>query len=255
MKKAQFAVIVLLVLVLIALAVLIVLQFSNPFITGKAIIGTDKTSGSGNVVSKTFDLSDFNEVEIRGKGDLFVSQGEEYSVRVVAEDNLFSFLNPRIEGNRLVVGERKVLFYNTEPIKIYVKMPYPENLIISGSGNINSQSQINVDRLEITISGSSKINMDLDVNELETKISGSGEADYAGKSAVHKISISGRGTVDAFELESQETDVSITGSGDVEVYANEELDIKIGGLGDVKYKGSPKITQSIAGRGKVESMN
>lgn len=251
-KSGQAAVIVLLILVLIAVVILIGLQLPNSFITGNVISG-DKVVGSGKVITESFDFSDFDEIEILGRGNLFITQGNNYNVRIEAEDNIMGLLNPRVEGDKLVIGERRLLFYNEKPINIYVQMPEVEEIKISGSGDIKSQNKIREDVLNVEISGSGDVEMSLNVEELETGIAGSGDFYYEGKVKEHTVSISGSGKLRGFDLQTEKTSVKISGSGNAEIYATEELDIKIFGSGNVQYKGTPKLTQSISGTGKVES--
>jgi len=253
MKRAQTAIVVLLVLILVAMLVIIFIQLAGP-ITGRIISGVgERIYGSGTVVSRQYDLSDFKDVEIKGKGDLFIEQDDDFGVKVVAEDNILDPLNPRVEGDKLIIGDKKLFFYNTKPIKIYVSMPDVDTIRVSGSGDIKSQEQIKTKELNIIVAGASDINMNLDVEKLGTKISGSADAYYKGKVIEHDIGISGSGDIEAFDLTSERTDITISGLGDVEVDASSGLNIQISGSGTVTYQGSPQITQSISGVGKIRN--
>jgi hypothetical protein len=57
--------------------------------------------------------------------------------------------------------------------------------------------------------------------------------------------------VHLFGLASLRAEVSIAGSGDVEVSATEALSASIAGSGDVHYRGKPAVKRSIAGSGDV----
>jgi hypothetical protein len=57
--------------------------------------------------------------------------------------------------------------------------------------------------------------------------------------------------VDADGLRAAEVDVSIEGSGDVEVHATRRLAVSIEGSGSVSYAGDPEVTQRIEGSGDV----
>jgi len=202
MRKAQASVVVLLILVLIAIGFLILLQFS-PIITGNIISVGDRTQGSGRVISKTYDFSDFKEIEILGRGNLFITQQDDYSVRITAEDNILELLDPRVQGDKLIIGERRLLFTNTENINIHVSLPELERVYVAGSGDIKSQNKIKEDNLKIDIDGSGDVDMDVELNELNTRISGSGDCNYWGHSYNHNLVISGGGDINAFNLETK----------------------------------------------------
>ena len=55
-------------------------------------------------------------------------------------------------------------------------------------------------------------------------------------------------------LASQEVEVSIAGSGEVEVRAQSRLKVEIAGTGAVSYWGSPELTSEIAGSGQVSRL-
>ena len=67
--------------------------------------------------------------------------------------------------------------------------------------------------------------------------------------------VKGSGDVDAFDLQTRNSSVVITGSGNSRVSAADKLQAKITGSGDVLYKGHPQISQSITGSGKVKDRN
>jgi hypothetical protein len=57
------------------------------------------------------------------------------------------------------------------------------------------------------------------------------------------------------DLLSENTKVTIAGSGDVEIFASKQLDVNISGAGDVKYKGNPSVNKSVAGAGDIRKIN
>jgi hypothetical protein len=61
--------------------------------------------------------------------------------------------------------------------------------------------------------------------------------------------------VQAGDLDSQDTTITIGGSGDVVVWARRELAINISGSGTVSYWGDPTISRrDIAGAGDINPM-
>jgi len=259
LKKAQrgllSALIVLMVILIILIAILIFIQVS--FFTGFAITGwfpsVDFIEDSP-IKMQSYELEGFNKIDVQGKGNLFLTQDEEYDVKIEAEENVLELLDVKVEDETLIIGKKRTLLIGKKLINIFISMPETREIKISGSGGITSENQIKGDELDIRIAGSSDVEMDLEVDKLITKISGSGDIVYQGIAENHVISIAGSGDINALELESEITHVIISGSGDVEVYTTEELDIQISGFGNVKYKGDPEISQSVSGRGKVRSV-
>lgn len=62
---------------------------------------------------------------------------------------------------------------------------------------------------------------------------------------------SGAGNILAFDLISETTIISLSGTGKAEVYVDQLLDVTITGAGSVYYKGKPTIIQNITGSGSL----
>ena len=61
----------------------------------------------------------------------------------------------------------------------------------------------------------------------------------------------GSGNIRAGNLVSEESEVEIAGSGNVEVNSSNSLDVHIMGSGEVKHRGSARVSTSIQGSGSV----
>ena len=84
-------------------------------------------------------------------------------------------------------------------------------------------------------------------------VSGAGDVNLTGRVEDQVVRLSGFGRYQAFNLESQQASVTISGAGGANVWAMETLDVTISGAGDVKYYGSPTVTPNISGVGRIQS--
>lgn len=86
-------------------------------------------------------------------------------------------------------------------------------------------------------------------------MSGSGKIIASGTAKRIRTTISGSGEVRAADLEVEECEVRISGSGDVEVNVKQALDATISGSGSVSYRGNPnQVNSHSSGSGKVRKM-
>ena len=68
--------------------------------------------------------------------------------------------------------------------------------------------------------------------------------------------ISGSGDIEALDMKTKRCDISISGSGDAEVWATDEIKASISGSRDIKYKGdAPKVHARASGSGDVRPIN
>jgi len=107
---------------------------------------------------------------------------------------------------------------------------------ISGSGNL-ALNGLNQDRLELSIRGSGSIRGDGKVQNTDLTIRGSGDINIAKvETAVAKVEIRGSGNTDI--APSEEADISIRGSGDVNLHTNpKKLETQIRGSGRIHNLG------------------
>ncbi len=236
----------------LVLSIFVIAVSSCRFTGGKRI------TGNGNMASENRNLSGFTGIEIAGPFDVYLSQGDQYSVRIEGDQNLLEYVETDLHGDMLEIGNREG--FNIRPrksMKVYITSPRIEELEVAGSGSIVSQTSFSSPgRMKLTIAGSGGISLSqVDAPEIQSEIAGSGSITVKGATRKFQAEIAGSGEIHAFNLLSEMTDVEIAGSGDVEVFASKSLDVTIAGAGDVKYKGSPTVSQSKAGSGSVRKVD
>ena len=75
------------------LTVLIIGLFSS------ACGGAETIQGSGNVTSESRNVSNFNEVELQGIGNLTVQQTGSESLTIEAEENIIPYLKTEVQDS------------------------------------------------------------------------------------------------------------------------------------------------------------
>ena len=212
---------------------------------------SDCVKGSGNVVTETVNVSEFDSVSLDGTGNLFVSQGA-HSVRIEAEDNIFEIIKIKIEGTKLEIEYEKCIA-NTKPVNIYVTAPNFKKFEIEEAGKLESETKLSGTNLEIKIDGSASVDLDLAIQQLIIDIDGSGSnIVLEGTATKHVVEIDGMANINAFDLATEETAITVSGTTSSEVNATKELSVIINGAGTVIYMGEPEVSQTINGTGTVK---
>ena len=216
------------------------------------------TRGSGRVVSESREVSGFDQVSLSGSGELTITQGDEESLTVEAEDNVMSTIKTEVKGDTLYISQSSTWWrplVPTKPVKFDLTMKEISGVNVSGSGTVDAAS-IKTDDLDLDVSGSGKVDIgSLTVETLEVDVSGSGEFNLSGQVTTQKIDISGSGKYRAGELESETVTLEVIGSGNATVWATETLDVEISGSGKVEYYGSPRVSQDISGSGSITALD
>jgi len=214
-----------------------------------------QVKGSGNLASEDRPVSGVREVSLQGFGDMIITQADQESLTVEADDNLMEYIETRMQGDRLVIKMRDNISFSTDhDIRFLLAVKDLDKVQVSGSGNVESAS-LDVSSLDVVISGSGNVRVDdLKATDLSVKISGSGNFDLQGQVESQDIEISGSGDYRAGDLQSDKTNVRISGSGNVTVWVEELLDVHVSGQGRIRYYGQPKLTQDFSGQGDLESL-
>ena len=236
---------------------------------------TNSIVGSGDIVTQTFDVSNFDRVNLEGIGSVFVEQGETESLSVQTDDNIMSLLDIRVQGNELRLGVKQG--YNVNPSEsitfnltvkdlsgveldgsgdFSVEPVKSSDLTVSiqGSGDINIEG-LTADTLSIELDGSGNITIqDISVESVDTSLQGSGDISLEGKADTQKVNVDGSGKVMAENLETTSAEISIAGSGEVTVWARDELNARVNGSGNIRYYGQPAIDQSGSESGDLISL-
>jgi len=228
--------------------------------------------GNGDVVEEERTVPDFTQVSSSGDFDIYFEYADEPEVTISAESNLMMYIESVVYNNELKIRTPyNVNLRNHKTIEVYVKGPFVDKIVLSGSGLIHTDT-IYSDKLYLTTSGSGKIETAFIGGEIITNLSGSGqlnvytESDYAevnisgsgkiyleGSSTEALFTISGSGTFYGYNYPVNELFIKVSGSGNLYINAIDYLEATISGSGNVFYHGNPQIKTSISGSGSVTS--
>jgi hypothetical protein len=103
------------------------------------------------------------------------------------------------------------------------------------------------------LAGSENVHMArVSARTLGVRLDGAGSIAIAGgEVTTQRIVIAGAGLYAALPLTSRDADVSIEGSGNVQLAASERLVARITGSGNVDYRGAAQVSTSVTGAGSV----
>ena len=213
--------------------------------------------------SQTRKLSPFTQLRTGGSFDVIMERGGEESAKIVAEGTSPDNIVTEVKGNTLELYLKEGDYRNTK-IKVYLTYKNLEEIDKSGSGNLTCHSDLSASRFAIHSSGSGNLTIDkkieaqrislkksgsgnlnvgaLETDELDLSFSGSGNTEITGGHAKKQtVDLSGSGSISAFGLKTNECRASISGSGNIEVSVKESLDGIISGSGNISYKGDAQI--------------
>jgi len=206
------------------------------------------------------DVPSFSEIALRIPAILYLEQGENQSVEIVAKSSTLKDIITEVKGRKLTIKfpVKNILLKDYQPgkIEIFITVPEIDGLSLSGSGDIFAE-EIETRILDLAVSGSGDILIEeLDAERVKAAISGSGDItiEEGGEADDFSVTISGSGDVKARGFEAKDVVVRLAGSGNCTVTANNSIKARVAGAGNVYYDGNPSIDSSIAGSGRVKKL-
>lgn len=219
-------------------------------------------SGSGPVITREFDLRNFDEISSETVIDIEVVQGDQYKVVAEGHENIMSFLDLKVVNNRLYIDLTHGSFSHFE-MKIFITVPTLKEIEVESTGNIRIDGFSNLESLRVKSNstgniigdGEFVIDGDLEIishstgnirleaicHDIDVRSSSTGNVSIEGSCSYQNVSLSRTGNYNAFDLYSEECEVDINGTGDARVFADKQLDVTIRSVGNVYYKGRPDV--------------
>lgn len=209
--------------------------------------------GSGKVVKESRHVNSFKAIDISGSFKIFLSQGDNESLMIEADDNLMKYIKSHVSGGTLYLETTGYNLKSTT-LKAYITIKELNNIEASGAVKITGEAPLDIDDLSIGVSGAANLNMELYGDKLELKVSGAGKGSMKGNIDKAIIKLSGASKLLAEELIVNNMDIEISGAGSAKVNVINELDASISGAGNIRYAGNPKVHSNISGAGKVKKI-
>ncbi len=237
---------------------LFIFIFLLVFSTGPTLQAQKRNvKGSGDVKTEQRSVSAFNKIKASGMFSIYLTQGNNESLEVEADDNLLTFIETEVRNNTLYISfNNRMDLKKWEKMNIYLEAKAIEEIQLSGMCNLEGQGTLESENLVLSHSGMGTSSLEVIGKTLEIRNSGMGEVELRGSIGELDIHNAGMGKVNTEELSAQYVKVNNCGMGNAQVYASEELSISNSGMGKVKYSGNGSVTHlSSSGMASVKKKN
>jgi hypothetical protein len=212
-----------------------------------------KIKGNGKVITEKRTTVGYDEINVSGFFDVVLVSGTEGEITIQGEEKILPHIKVESVGNVLKIYTEKNHHIDTKK-GVILTVPFDQIsvLSLSGSGDITTKNPIVASAFKVKLSGSGDMTLDVKSSNFEVNLSGSGDIVLSGNSDSFVSKTSGSGDVDAVNLLTKKSNITISGSGDIKVNCSENLYARISGSGDIKYKGDPQTKDTkVSGSGDI----
>ncbi|MCU4162463.1 GIN domain-containing protein [Carboxylicivirga caseinilyticus] len=174
--------------------------------------------GSGEVITKTFDVDDFISVSILSFTDIKIETGKQQSVTISGQKNIMELL-------QVGVGSKNL------------DLSFPDNQDIRPTEDLTA-----------IISMPDALEAFSFVGLAEIELTGEAQTDLA-------VNITGSANFNSVDLPVDKVVINWVGEGSATVWSIEQLILNCTGVFDIKYKGEPTITNNSVGTVTVDPIS
>lgn len=218
------------------IAIIVGVVFSNLFSIGRTSgklftfsVGSS-IRGSGSAASESRSVEGFTGVDVSSVFEVDITAGRDFSVEVIADDNLLPYIRTEVRGGILHIEPTEGVKPKS-PMRVLVTAPEISSINASGASKLSASGLKN--SLDIDASGASKLKIDGDVIEV-------------------KIDVSGASNVDADALKSRVASVDASGASNVRLNVTERLSSHASGASRISYSGNPgSVEKDVSGASKI----
>ena len=186
----------------------------------------------------------FHGIEVSSAINLYLSQGEQETVVVSANDLRWrEYIRTEVDNGILKIwlDNRKWSRGNVR-IKAYVSFTTLDKLSASGASDVFVDGVISGESLLVDLNGASDFKGAINVKNLQLEQSGASDAHVTGVvSGVAEIHSSGASNVKGYDLTIQNCNVHASGASDIRVTVRNELTADLSGASTVFYKGEAVV--------------
>ncbi len=196
-------------------------------------------NGNGNVIRKERSTEPFTGVRVSSGIDVYLSQGDQTSMAVEADENLHEYIITEVNNGILHVYS-DVNIREAERKRVYVTTKEINSLATSSAGDLIGETPVKTDNLKLSASSAGDIKVEVNARDVEIDISSSGDITLSGEADVLNADLSSAGDLNAYSFKVKEADISVSSAGDADVYVTDKLTARASSAGDINYQGDPK---------------
>lgn len=208
--------------------------------------------GNGDVETIERQINDdFNEIKVSRGLDVYLTQSNNVSLEVQADENLHDIIITEVENGVLRIYADENISYASSK-KIILSFKNIEKITSTSGSDVYSTNTIKADALELITTSGSDMELDVEADVIDCKSTSGSDLRLSGRVNKLYASATSGSDIKAAELKTNICDARATSGADITVNTTRELVAKATSGGDIKYYGDPeKVNKSDGVSGSI----
>jgi hypothetical protein len=201
---------------------------------------------SGDIVTRTFDLRDFDTVRIASTFNATIAQGDDYLVEVRVDRNIVDHLDVDLAGARLTIAlDGDINLRGRFTLEAHITLPALRDVQVTGASRATIAGIDDAaGELDLSVSGASELEGDAAVESLRADISGASRLTLEGAAELAYIEASGASTLRLAQFALTELEIELSGASNAEVAVAHALGpVRLSGASSLIYAGDPTLSE------------
>ncbi|WP_299547063.1 head GIN domain-containing protein [Seonamhaeicola sp.] len=201
--------------------------------------------GNGNVLTEERTISEsFSTIKATEGLNVYLTQGNEESIAVEADENLHDLILTDIEDGVLKIHTKQNIGWASSK-KIHVSFKDVSSIISTSGSDVHSTNTISAEELRLRTTSGSDMKLDVITTVLNCESTSGSDLRVSGKTQKLIAEATSGSDIKAGNLEAESSQVKATSGADVTVNTSKELTANASSGGDIKYYGNPeKVNKS-----------
>jgi len=219
---------------------LLIITTAFVFAFGSLAWNTATVKGNGDVIKKKRDITEsFNSVEVSQGIDLFIKQGNEISVTVEADENIYDLLITEVKNNVLhIYFENNIKKAKSK--KVFITVMDLTGIRASSGADVLGEMKITGKTLKLKATSGSDIEMELDYESLTVSSSSGSDMKLSGSCNDISLNSSSGSDIEAEDLKAKIVKAESSSGSDIIISVSESLTAEASSGSDILYRGSPR---------------
>ena len=215
-------------------------------------INLNSVRGNGDVTTVTRSINkNFNTIKVSRGLDVYITQSNNESITVEADDNLHDIIITEVENNVLkIYADENIRFSKSK--KVMVSFKNISKITATSGSDVISTNVIKADDLELLTASGSDMKVEIETNSATCESSSGSDLRVSGKTNKLYAEASSGSDIKAGNLKALETTARASSGADITLNTTKTLIAKASSGGDINYYGNPeKVKKSDGVSGSI----
>ncbi len=199
-----------------------------------------RVTGSGNTISRTYNYTNFNRIQIASGFTTSVKSSSTYSIEVTADDNLFDYISVKNDGGALSIG-LKTGSYEQTHLKATILMPGLQGVDLSDGSRTEVDGFNSTNTLSIKLSDGSNLSGDLTAGNVDINLTDGSRIGLKGSGKDIKVVSHDGSRADLEDFSAVNADLNIGDGGTLTINLSGTLNANLSAGSHVTYTGNPTL--------------